>query len=689
MRRRETRAGVAAAALLAGLAAAPGWAKAGAPPHGTSPKSVAGCLGKAPAAADAAPCQRTIRLRAKILHPKPANDLDALRKELVLKLDALNQPLPAPSLARTDAGGPGQLNLTPGDAAAEAAAARPLCRPTFEMTGSDGSVGFSVRLEQLRGRIASSRAALSALAALAQFYVAHGLAGEALDTVAEAMPAGSMSDDAARLQRDADLARLMKGMQISASSPLLGNPPQCDRPDLGLWQALAAAAAHDAAGVEHAMTKEQGAKGQHALQKLPEPMRDILAYRLADAVDDGSPVLPILADALRDATPATQEDRAAALLLQARLAASRGNPAGERRFLELAVETGRSVPSLQAELRLAELAARGDGPLSARDEARLADFARVYRDSPLGQGAAAELAGRKLRDGDFPASLAIADQSARAGGVQHWPDKMGAEKRGAAMIANILRILLVSPGQARLPPPAARVALYIRYQGYATPGPQGDDIRLGAARLLLAQGLPEAALDAARQLTAPAAASAQGLAVRAQAEAQAGDPAVALDLLRSAPPDDDMHRIAAMALARLARPVEAAHQLDGLTALPDRLQRARLLSEAKAWSDAADAYADLLRDPALAGDARREASDRYGLAVVLSGGHADPGLSLPGNGLAARALAALPSPKAEAGDAAAGEGKSAHGAIAAVRGALQRARAIDTLLPAGTSNQGV
>jgi hypothetical protein len=623
------------------------------------------------------------------LHPSKAEDLDSLRKELEVKLGALSVPLPAPPLARLDDGGPGQTSVIVGDAAATSAPPRPLCRPSFEMTGWQGSVGFTARLAQLRGQIAGSRAAPSALVALAQFYLFHGLAGEALDVVAEAMPASSLSDDAARLQRVADLARLMKGMQIGADSPLLGNPPHCDRPDLGLWQALAAAAAHDAAGVEHAMAKQQAAKVQSALQKLPEPVRDILAYRLADAVDDGSPVLAALADGLRDANPTTQQDRAAAWLLDARLAASRGNQAGEKTFLDMAVGTGRSLPSLQAELRLAELAARRDGPLPARDEARLADLARVYRDTTLGQGAAAALAERKLRDGEVPAALAVADQSARAGGVRHWAGKVGADKGGAAMIADILRMLLVSPGQARLPPAAERVALYLRYQGYATPGPQGDDIRLGAARLLLAQGLPDAALDAARQLAAPTAGTLQGLAVRAQAEAQAGDPALALDLLRSAAPTDDTHRIAAMALARLARPEEAARQLDGLSAIPDRLQRAHLLSEAKAWSDAADAYADLLRDPALAGDARREASDRYGLAVVLSGGHADPGLPVPGNSLAARALAALPSPNAEAVNAAAAGGKSGRGAIAAVRGALQRARAIDALLPAGKPSQGV
>ncbi len=685
MRRRVRYSGAAGAALLACLAAAPSWANTSAPPPGTSPKSAAGCVGKV-LVSNAAPCQRTIRLRAKILHPKRTNDLDALRKELVLKLDALNQPAPAPAptsapaLARLDAGEAGRMNRTAGDAGADAGSSRKLCPPSFEMAGWQGSVGFSARLAQLRGRIVGNRAASSSLVALAQFYVAHGLAGEALGVVAEAMPAaGSMSDDAARLQRVADLARLMKGIQIGAASPLLGNPPQCDRPDLGLWQALAAAAAHDPQGVEHAMANDQGAKAQLALQTLPDPVRDILAYRVADTVDDDSPVLPMLAHALRDAAPTTQEDKAASWLLEARLAASHGNAAGEKSFLERAAGTGRSLPGLQAEIRLAVLAARADRPLSARDEARLADAARVYRATALGQGAAAELAERKLRDGDFTASLRIADQSARAGGMQN-----RADRNGAVLTAKILRVLLVSPGQARLPPPAERAALYLRYQGYATPGPQGDDIRLGAARLLLAQGLPAAALDAARQLSAPAAGSPQGLGVRALAEAQAGDPATALDLIGGAPPDNDMHRAAATALARLARPEEAAHQLDGLTSIADRLRRVRLLSDAKAWGDAASACADLLRDPTLPPDARREASDRYGLAVVLSGGHADPALTLAPNGLAARALAALPAP-----DAAGDEAKSGHGAITAVRGALRRARAIDGLLQAATPSPGV
>jgi hypothetical protein len=140
-------------------------------------------------------------------------------------------------------------------------------------------------------------------------------------------------------------------------------------------------------------------------------------------------------------------------------------------------------------------------------------------------------------------------------------------------------------------------------------------------------------------------------------------------------------------LARLDRPAEAARQLDGMTALADRLQRARLLATAKDWAAAAAATAELLHDPDLKGEARSEASDRYGLAIVLSGAHPDPGLGLPDNGLAAHALAALPAQPAATADAPAATG-SGHASVAALRDALQRARAIDTMLPSADSNPG-
>jgi hypothetical protein len=518
----------------------------------------------------ARPAHGTITLSPRHLAASSVSDLDTLRQELTQKLAALNAPAPSGI-------GPPQASESAGVAAVRSVAAappRPLCRPGFDMTSWQGGA-FIERRAQLRARIADTHAARASLAALAEFYLGHGLAAEALDAAGEGLADGStprsQDDDATRLQRDADLARLMTGAQITATSPLLAEPADCERPDLALWQALAAAARRDPAGIDRAM-----AKGQTALRTLPEPVRSILAYRLADAAEDGATALPLIAEALRDDKQMNQEDRAAALLLDGRLASAKGQRTEATKRYAQAAGTGRSLPALQARVRLADLSASADGPLSAHDEASLSDVARVYRDNELGQEAAAALAERKLREGDFPAALAIADQSAHGGGRLPVSDR-----GGAAQISRILRTLLVSPGQAHLPPPAQRAALFLRYQGYATPGAPGDDIRLGAAQLLLAQGLPQAALDAARQLAAQAVAAPPGLTILATAEAQGGDPAKALDLLRRAPPDDDLRRTAALALSRLDRPAEAASEIDGLTSLADRLQHAHLLATAK------------------------------------------------------------------------------------------------------------
>jgi hypothetical protein len=658
---------------------------AGAPPAGAPPSGLSAASGQmAPlraASSQSVPApHRIVTLSPKRLPAHAATDLETLRQELTQKLAALDAPAPADTLPPQTAASDGVAKV----ADVAAMPARAICRPAFDMASWQGG-GFTERRTQLRARIASSHAAPASLAAFAEFYLAHGLAGEALEAASEGLAGDDASagasrpspdDDATRLRRDADLARLMKGEQIATASPLLAAPADCASPDLALWQALAAATVPDPAGIERTM-----AKAQAALRTLPEPVRSILAYRLADAVEDGSSALPLIAEALRNTAQDTQEDRAAGWLLDGRLAAAKGHSEDAAKFLTKAAGTGRSLPALQAKVRLVELAARADAPLSRHDEATLADIARVYRDDALGQGAAAELAERKLRENNFPAALDIADQSARAGGRQRV-----SERGGAALIGRILRTLLISPRQAHLPQPAQRAALFLPYQGYATPGADGDDIRLAAARLLLAQGLPQAALDAAHQLAAPTIASPAGLATLATAEALGGDPAKALALLHDAPPDADLHRAAALALARLDRPAEAAGQLDGLTDLADRLRRASLLATAKDWAAAAAAYADLLHDHDLKPEARAEASDRYGLAIVLSGGRPDPGLRLPDNGLAARALAVLPAQTAAAPPAT--PDMSARSAVDAVRDALQRARAIDTLLPPAAANQG-
>lgn len=196
-------------------------------------------------------------------------------------------------------------------------------------------------------------------------------------------------------------------------------------------------------------------------------------------------------------------------------------------------------------------------------------------------------------------------------------------------------------------------------------------IRVAAARLMLDEGLPEAALDVTRQLSDAVLRSPQGALLRARTEAQAGDPGAALAMLRRLPSEDETRRIAADALVRLGRPVDAAREMDAMTAPADQVRRAHLLYEAKAWEDAAGAYATVLRNPVTPKEAKADAADRYALAVAMSGGR--PAEDLRGlGGLAGKVLGALPVATASIDPTA---------PVNALRGALERAGAIEALLP--------
>lgn len=609
--------------------------------------------------------------------PRPESEraqMNQLRISIIGKLQALDSPPQAIQPGTPARSGSSSLipaaPLTFGAMATSVPAQpRPACPPTFaKMANWKGEVGFPQRLEQLRRQIADSHAAPADIAALSEFYLGYGMPGEALQATQEGLQDSAKPEEVDRLTQDADLARLMARRPIAASSPLLNNPATCDRPDLALWQALSAAVSHDPAGVERA-----GAGALASLRQVPEPALERLAFVMADAVPDNSPVLPGIAKVLRNAQDSDPIDVAASLLLRARIAEAKGNRDDATALLRSAASMNQTVPGLRARARLAELQSTGNGPDSTRDETILADIARVYRDDAIGQRAAAYLAERKLRQGKYQAALAIADQSASSEGAPLM------DSRGAALVARILRVLLVESPKPDWPSAAERVALYLRYQGYATPGPKGDDIRLAAAQLLLQQGMPSTALTALRQLSEPAASLPAAEIAHATAETRAGDPAVALILLRTVPPSDDAQRATAEAFARLDDPAKAADQLAGLTGITDRLWRARLLCDAKEWNAAANAYLDLLRNPALTGADRTDAVNRYGLALALSGGSPDPNLPVPSAGLAARILASLPEPAPSAGGRA---------QVGAVRGALQRAKEVQSLLPEIQSNRG-
>ena len=557
-----------------------------------------------------------------------------------------------------------------GDAVAqaqpEAPGGPPLpCLPRIDASGWRGAGSFAERLVVLRAQEARSQFAVEDVAALAEFYLANGLGHEAMAAATEALTMAASAPARLRLSRDADIGSLIVGETLSPVSPLLAN---CQRPDTPLWRSLAAATASDAEGA--ARDPEVVAA---ALRTLPEPLQRELAFRIVAAVGDNLDALRAMAGAMRNATIELPEDEARRFLLQARIADLTGDRAEYAAFLERAARFDMTPAGVTAKARLAAVRAAEGGPAAAHAEAVLIDIARTYRHDALGQQAAEQYAELRLQRHDYATALAIADESAGPRGPQP------RESRGAGLVLRILRMLLVDPASAALPEPNERIALYLRYGGYATPGEKRDDIRLAAARLMLAHRLPDAALDTLRQLSETTAATPEASQMLATAEAFGGDPAKAIDLVKELPDEIAAHRVAAEALRQIRQPLQAAHVLDGAAEIADRERRAGLLFEAEAWPEAASAYAELLRDPLLPATRRNDLATRYALAVAMHGPAENVTvLKLPD--APARLLAAVPS-------AAAGANPGQPG-LRSLRGALERARRIETLLDPPTAHQG-
>jgi hypothetical protein len=607
--------------------------------------------------------------------PKGASalELDRLREVLATKLAILNGGKPA-------AGAPAPSSRTP--MAADQASIKPVdltppaktatvCPPPFDPSTWRNDGNFVKKLEHLRAQVAITNDSPAAMADLADFLLLNGLANEAYDLAGEALAGETLtgevrSDDRARLAATGGIARLLIREPLDPASPLV--TPDCRGPDVALWLALTAAAAGDADGVAH-----NAQAAATTLLRVPSPLLQLIAFRIADAAGDNLEALQAMAGALRNADTGLPEDEAGRFFLHARIARLNQDTEEERAFLRKAAAYGRTIPGLKAKARLAALDAAQDGPHADDIEAILADIGRTYRSEAVGQEAAESYAERRLRLGDYAKALAIADETAGPASNRI------RDSRGAELAARILRILLVTadaPGP--LPGPSDRLALYWRYEGYATPGAKGDDIRVGAARLMLAQDVPQPAVQLLRQLSDGAAAADDVRLLRARAEARAGDPNFALAAARAmSPGGEEQHRIASIALARLGRLGDAAHELDQSTQSDDLKRRAALLFAAKNWNAAATAYAGLLSDTTITGDARNEAAERYALALALSGSAPIAGLP-PIAGAPGSLLAIVQKPENAAGTT--GE---------AVQSALERAQRIETMLgPATTPRQG-
>ncbi len=604
--------------------------------------------------------------------PAEQDEAARLRQSLLAQLGTLGRPQPvAPGQAR-----PNTPAATPPLQALPPQAPRPSCAAPFDMAGwageATGNPAFADRLVALRRTMAASAEAPEDVATLAEFLVSHGLLPEALELmdgrITETMTEAMQS----RMQRLRDVARLLRRLPIDNGSPLLAEAATCDREDLGLWQALAAAVAGDIATVVRLAPRARA-----ALRGTPERLRFAFTFVLADAVGDDLEALKTLVGPIRSANAVTDAEAAGRSWLLARIAGLEGSGEEERLNLARAARSTRTIPGLFASARLAATqATRGAGAASdleiQRAEERLIDFARTYRFDTLGEEAAMLFAQLLLGRGDLSGALIAADGASQSG------SRPGAESRGANFAAKILRLLLVDAQGKPLPSPAERLALYWRYEGYATPGERGDDIRLGAARLMLEQGLVEAALDTVRQLSPTTAQTLPAVLLTARAETAAsqGDPQRALALLRALPVTDEVHRIAATALARLGRPADAARELEGMRGIADQTARARYFYAAQSWPEAMTAYAELLREPALDATARADATNRYVGAAALS---PQPMVAVPAELLALKdagttALLQLvnePAPAAASG----------RQGMEQVRSAIERAKRIETLLP--------
>jgi hypothetical protein len=607
---------------------------------------------------------------AKITPPsKTASDLEGLRAGLTEKLALLKATAAPPAKPASGAAPtlvlPAQQFVPPtilsGAPAPDAvAAARPSCPPSFSMDGWQGDGPFPKALQALRLKAAEANESASALAALAEFYLGNGLGGEALAVTQEIRLDAATADERLRVQRDADIARLFNDQPIQSTSVLLANAGDCNRADVPLWRVLSAAASNDT----EVMRRDAEGAGR-VLMVMPEPIASQLALQIAEADTDDLPVLRAMAGAIRNAETGTAVEMAGRFLLQARIAHAEKDPIDEANFLGRALQ-GTGLTGLKAKVLLAQLhATDDDDKVAAQSEPLLADTARVYRDTPLGRGASAALSELRLRHGDYLGALRAANITSAGRNPEN------ADSRGASLAARVLRNLLVEKNAPSLPPASERLLIYWRYSGYATPGEKGDDIRLGAADLMLDQGMPEAALDALHQLSASVSQSPRAQLLRATAEARAGDADLALNLLKNIPADDASRRATADALERQGKPVDAAHQLDANKDAADRMRRAGLLYTAKQWGDAADAYADVLRASDADKDTHDEAADRYAVALALAGRAPADGVGdLPG--LAKHVIGALPSHDTQAQAEP----------VSAIRGSIKRASEIEALLPA-------
>jgi hypothetical protein len=279
--------------------------------------------------------------------------------------------------------------------------------------------------------------------------------------------------------------------------------------------------------------------------------------------------------------------------LRGRLAAARGDYAGAAASWKEAAELP-GEGGLRAILALAEADLESGGLDEAAALSSLDRLAYDWRGHPLQLDIARLSATIHEHRGDLLEALAVLEELALGNAGQPI-------RRAAARLASDLMRRAYAD-----PPPALTIdqmAAFWRYEGFVPPSAEDANLRLGFARALIAQDLPQPAI----RLLEPIARSAeqpladQAIDLLAEGHLGANQPLKALDVLRATAPKaaaarPDRNRLAARALAALGRFAEAAGVLHDDGGDDTARLQADYLWKAGLWSEAAAAYHKLLQN---------------------------------------------------------------------------------------------
>jgi hypothetical protein len=459
----------------------------------------------------------------------------------------------------------------------------------LDMAVLGGRGSFAVehaRLEDALSRAVSADDGVAgAEHVLAGFYVARLMPQEALAVLGETEADGAAKPARVRLEA---AALVLADRPNEAAAGALRNP-LCRGADAQLWRAVALAAEGP---LSQGLLESDAILAR--LAAYPPDLRVELGLRLAEAGINATvpTALERLLDLVEGAVLA-DEARARLLFLRGRLAAARGDYAGAAASWKEAAQLP-GEGGLRATLALVE-ADLDSGELD--EAAALSSLDRLaydWRGHPLQLPIARLSATIHEHRGDLLEALAVLEELALGNAGQPI-------RRAAARLASDLMRRVYAD-----PPPTLtgdQMAAFWRYEGFVPPSVEDANLRLGFARALIAQDLPQPAI----RLLEPIARGAeqpladQAIDLLAEGHLVANQPLKALDVLRAAAPKaaaprPDRNRLAARALAALGRFAEAAGVLhDDGGDDPVRLQ-ADYLWKAGLWSEAAAAYRKLLQN---------------------------------------------------------------------------------------------